>query len=80
MEMRTQFFFHAIATIRHNKNSIMMLKDSDGQEHFAHDEKAIIIWEAFKDRMGTSEFTQMHFNLSDFIQPSSSKPIWFYSK
>jgi hypothetical protein len=43
----------------------MMLKDRNGNEKFAHEEKATIIWEAFKDRLGSSEFTQIHFNLSE---------------
>jgi hypothetical protein len=34
---------HANATIRHNKNSIMMLRNSDGAEVFRHVEKAEII-------------------------------------
>jgi hypothetical protein len=29
---------------------------------------AAIIWEAFKDGMGTSEFTEMYFDLVDLIQ------------
>jgi hypothetical protein len=59
---------HANATIRHNKNSIRMLRDSEGVEKFGHEEKAEIIWEAFKNRMGTSEFSKMHFDLEDLIQ------------
>jgi hypothetical protein len=62
-------FFHANATIRHNKNSIMSLKGKDGIEKIGHEEKAEIIWEAFKDRLGSSEFTEMHFTLTDLLQP-----------
>jgi hypothetical protein len=62
--------FHSTASIRHNKNSIMMLKDRDGLEKYNHEDKAEIIWEAFKNRMGNSEFTEMHFELRDLIQPS----------
>jgi hypothetical protein len=62
-------FFHANATIRHNKNSIMSLKDRDGIDKFTHEEKAEIIWEAFKDRLSSSEFTEMHFNLNELLQP-----------
>jgi hypothetical protein len=61
-------FFHANATIRHNRNSIMSLKGKDGIEKIGHEEKAKIIWEAFKDRLGSSEFTEMHFNLSKLLQ------------
>jgi hypothetical protein len=47
----------------------MMLKDRNGNEKFAHEEKATIIWEAFKDRLGSFEFTQIHFNLSELLHP-----------
>jgi hypothetical protein len=63
-------FFHSTASIRHNKNSIMMLKDRDGLEKYNHEDKAEIIWEAFKDRTGNSEVTEMHFDLRDLIQPA----------
>jgi hypothetical protein len=36
-------FFHSTATISHNRNSIMMLKDRNGVEKFRHEEKADII-------------------------------------
>jgi hypothetical protein len=63
--MKILSIFHSTATINHNRNAIMMLKDRNGNEKFAHEEKATIIWEAFKDRLGSSEFTQIHFNLSE---------------
>jgi hypothetical protein len=69
--MRTPSFFHTTATIRHNKNSIMVLKDGDGIDKFNHEDKAQLPWEAFKERLGTSEFTQMHFDLSVFINTSA---------
>jgi hypothetical protein len=62
-------FFHANATIRHNKNAIMVLKNKDGHEKFTHEDKTVIIWEAFKERMGTSEFTEIYFDLNDLVQP-----------
>jgi hypothetical protein len=62
-------FFYANATIRHNKNSIMVLKSSEEQDKFTHDEKATILWEAYKERLGTSEFTQVHFDLNDLLEP-----------
>jgi hypothetical protein len=46
-------FFHANASIRLRKNSITSLVDDNGQEHFLHDEKAQLLWDAFKNRMGT---------------------------
>jgi hypothetical protein len=50
----------------------MVLKDSTGQEHFSHDEMASIIWEAFKERMGTGNLSHIYFNLEDFLQPCSN--------
>jgi hypothetical protein len=61
-------FFHANASIKNNKNSIMSLKDSDGMVKTKHEDKAEILWQAFRERLGTSEFSQMHFNLSELIQ------------
>jgi hypothetical protein len=52
----------------HNKNSIMSLVDQNGEVKFKHDEKAAIIWESFKDRLGSSEFSHMYFNLVELIQ------------
>jgi RNase P/RNase MRP subunit POP5 len=45
----------------------MMLKDRNGEEKIRHEEMANIIWEAYKERLGTSKFSQMHFNLSDLM-------------
>jgi hypothetical protein len=54
----------------------MMSKDSEGVEKYSHEvekysheEKAEIIWKSFKSRMGTSEFSEMHFDLNDLIHP-----------
>jgi hypothetical protein len=62
-------FFHVIGTIRHNKNAIMVLKNKDGLEKTSHEDKATIIWETFKERMGASEFSYIYFNLVDLVQP-----------
>jgi hypothetical protein len=61
-------FFHANATIKHNKNSIMVLKNRDGQEKASHEDKVAILWKAFKDKLGTKEFTHMHFDLNGLIE------------
>jgi hypothetical protein len=60
-------FIHANATVRHNKNSIMSLKGADGLEKFSHEDKANILWDAYKDRLGTKEFTHMYFDLSSLL-------------
>jgi hypothetical protein len=60
-------FFHANATVRHNKNSIMVLKNSEGQERCSHEDKTAILWEAYKERLGPSEFTQIYFDLNELL-------------
>jgi hypothetical protein len=46
----------------------MMLKERNGEEKIRHEEKDNIIWEAYKERFGTSKFSHMHFNLSDLME------------
>jgi hypothetical protein len=60
--------FHANATVRHNKSTIRSLMDNNGVETFKHEEKSAISWEAFKDKLGVSEFSHIYFDLSDLIQ------------
>jgi hypothetical protein len=36
-------FFHANATIKHSKNCIRALQDSNGIERFQHDEKVVLL-------------------------------------
>jgi hypothetical protein len=64
--------FHATKTIKHNKNALMMLKNGSGEEKYSHEDKAQILWEAYKDMLGTSEFSQLHFDLSPLILPASN--------
>jgi hypothetical protein len=44
------------------------LEGADGQPKFGHEEKAAILWEAFKERLGSSEFSHMCFKLDQLIQ------------
>jgi hypothetical protein len=37
------------------------------QEVFSHVDKVEILWQAYKERMGISEFSHMYFNLSSLI-------------
>jgi hypothetical protein len=61
-------FFHANATIRQRRNLITSLKDSSGLSHTDHNSKANILWEAFKERLGTSDSPEMSFNLEQLLQ------------
>jgi hypothetical protein len=60
-------FFHAHATIKHNKISIIILKNTNGEEISKHEDKATILWEAFKERLGKKEYIHMYFNLGSMM-------------
>lgn len=49
-------FFHANATVKHRKNLIIALEDDSGVTQSNHHVKASILWEAFKDILGLTEF------------------------
>jgi hypothetical protein len=57
------------ATVKHSKNCIRSLQDNNGIENFQHEEKASFLWEAFRERLGHSEFREMHFDLNSLLQP-----------
>jgi hypothetical protein len=46
----------------------MVLKNSEGQERCSHEDKVAILWKAYKERLGSSEFTQIYFDLNDLLQ------------
>lgn len=60
-------YFHAHATISHRKNSIPTLLDDQQNVAQAHDLKADLLWKAFRERMGTTEYTEMFFNIDNLI-------------
>jgi hypothetical protein len=62
-------FFHANATTKHSKNAIRALKTTSGQEVFSYEKKASFLWEAYKDRLSTTEFSAIHFDLNTLLQP-----------
>jgi hypothetical protein len=45
----------------------MALRDRQGQIKIAHEEKATILWEAFKERLGTKELSQMLSDLNELL-------------
>jgi hypothetical protein len=61
-------FFHATATIRHRKKMVTMLKAADGSEVFNHSGKADILWEAYKERLGSTNSVDLPTNLDELIQ------------
>jgi hypothetical protein len=50
-------FFHATVIVNHSRNCIRFLQDSNGFERFQHEGKASLLWEAFKERLGHTEFS-----------------------
>lgn len=60
-------FFHSNATIRHRQNTITLLRDSNGLEFLEHEAKANLLWDSFKGRMGTSNYTHMYLDLSSLL-------------
>jgi hypothetical protein len=67
--VRIQSFFHANAIIKHSKHCIRSLKDNNGVEKFQHEDKASLLWEAFRDRLEHSDFSEMHFDLNSLLPP-----------
>lgn len=68
-------FFHATVTIRHRKNLITSLEDSSGHLQSDHHIKASILWEAFKERLGQSEFNSIHLDLDQLLLSSPDLTI-----
>lgn len=52
-------FFHSIATISHKKNFIVSLTNQERNQITDHDQKANLLWTAFKERMEKSDFTRI---------------------
>ena len=63
-------FFHAAATERYRLNTITSLETDDGRTVTNHNEKATLLLEEYKKRMGCSSNPTMLYNLSELIQPS----------
>jgi hypothetical protein len=56
-------FFHANAIVKYRRNLITQLINDQGQHHFNHNDKAALIWNSFKERLGTSNFIGLLFDL-----------------
>jgi two-component SAPR family response regulator len=62
-------FFHTHATISFRRNLITHLVDDSGQSFSRHEDKASMIWNSFKDRLGKSEFNSILFDLNQYFSP-----------
>jgi hypothetical protein len=60
-------FFHANASITHRNNLISSLLDASDNAVFGHEQKASLLWDDFKERLGRSDNTVMCFDLSQLI-------------
>jgi hypothetical protein len=68
-------FFHANGTIRHRQNLITTLEDNDENIICKHEEKAKLLWEACKYRLGTSKFSNIYFKLHALLA-SQQNLLW----
>jgi hypothetical protein len=59
--------FHTSVTLRHRNNLIPQLQKDNGETVYNHIDKAAILWEAFKERLGHSEFNNITFNLDTLL-------------
>jgi hypothetical protein len=63
-------FSHAAATEMYRLNTITSIQDEEGMKVFEHEEKADILWNDFRKRMGSTTDPQMLFNLEE-LKPNS---------
>lgn len=62
-------FFHSMATIRYRSNLIASLNREDGSQATEHHEKAGLLWESFRQRLGISVPINPEFDFSQFFSP-----------
>jgi hypothetical protein len=60
-------FFHVHATVKHRRNSIASLADDNGIIQSEHDHKSNLLWNAFKSRLGSSDFLGIDFDLTGLL-------------
>lgn len=60
-------FLPSYASISHKKNNIASLNIPGDILVTDHDQKAGILWETFKNRMGISEFNGIYYDLSSLL-------------
>jgi hypothetical protein len=53
---------------RHRVNLIPILEDDHGNPFSRHEDKAQLLWEAYKDRLSISEFSTMLFDLHSLLR------------
>lgn len=63
-------FFHANASIKPRRSLITTLQDIEGNSFSGYQDKALLIWNSFKERLGVTSFQGMKFNLPSLIEAS----------
>jgi hypothetical protein len=61
---------HSVATERYRRNNIASLLITDGSVISEYKGKEEIIFQAYKERLGSCDQPQMLFDLADLIQPA----------
>jgi hemerythrin-like domain-containing protein len=64
----TTKFFHANATVRMRGNLIRQIENGDGTYLSTHSDKEELLWEEYKERLGTTEFIKFGVDPSEILQ------------
>jgi hypothetical protein len=67
--------FHAVATRNYRHNLIAMIKNESNIEFTDHENKAALLWESFKKRLGQSVNTEINFDLNAMITPQDLSSV-----
>jgi hypothetical protein len=62
--MKIRIFFHVIATRNYRQNLIASISTNDGRVVTDHEQKAAVLWQSFKDRLGVSDHPNILFNIN----------------
>jgi hypothetical protein len=60
-------FFYTTTTERFRINTIPIIDTEDAKTVTIHSEKATVLWDEYKNWLGSTVQPQMHFNLQDLI-------------
>jgi hypothetical protein len=68
-------FFHAATTKRYRLSTITSLTSEDGRIISDHTEKAALLWNEYRSRLGHIVNTVMHFDLLNLVQQHNLQQI-----
>jgi hypothetical protein len=61
-------FFHASATLKHRRKLITELTNRQGNTYVQHKDKELILWEEFRERLGTTDFSSFTIPPTNLMQ------------